>query len=29
MNKCTPSDRKMYPWGTCVTDWEPLVWNVV
>jgi len=21
-NKCTPSDRQMYPRGTCATGWE-------
>jgi len=27
--KCTPSDRQMYPWGTCAPGWEPLVYFMV
>jgi len=23
--KCTPSDRQMYPWGTCTPGWEPML----
>jgi len=26
--KCTPSDRQMYPRGTCTPDWEPLFYCV-